>query len=201
MNGIQGNHTSIPAQNASQLCGMKKKLTQKRLKELLNYNPDTGLFTWKVYRSYNAKKGGVAGCFDKDGYVVIRVDDILYKAARLAFLYMDGYFPEGDTDHKFRNVSDNRWNEIRHISHQCNMRNSGISKNNTSGVVGVYFAKDLKKWKAQICVNYKIIALGSSSDKTKAVFFRWEGEKKYGFPNCCTKSSAFLYLKKHGCLK
>lgn len=79
-----------------------EKLTQKYLKEILYYNPFTGIFIWKRYRSRFVKPGDIAGTKVKYGYIHIGIDGKIYKAHHLAWLYIHGYFPE---------------NQIRHINH------------------------------------------------------------------------------------
>ena len=123
---------------------MSKTLTQNRLKELLHYDPETGIFTWRVSRR-GAKSGSVAGVHD-NGYIRIKIDYELYLAHRLTFLYMEGYFPEYHVDHKNRIRDDNRWSNLRHVSRQCNQRNASIAKDNTSGITGVCWHKNNKKW-------------------------------------------------------
>lgn len=167
-------------------------LTQKRLKEVLHYNPDTGIFRWLINRNQNVKIGDIAGS-KKQGYIHIGVDQIGYKASRLAWLYVKGYFPENLVDHENRVRDDDRWENLRETSKRCNSINSKIQSNNTSGVTGV--GKENKKWKVYIWIMGKPIRLGLFSNFIDAVKARWEGEKKYNFPNCNSTSSAYLYLK------
>jgi len=174
-------------------------ITQKELKKVLHYEPTTGIFTWKVYRNYNAKVGDTAGSLNKaSGYIRIRIYSRLYEAHRLAWLYMEGYFPEHDIDHRFRIRSDNRWSELRHVSKQCNSRNCKIRSDNKSGVTGISWYKPLNKWVVRIGVNNKQTYLGHFTDFDEAVIVRWEAEVEYGFPNCNTVSSANIYLIEKG---
>jgi hypothetical protein len=70
-------------------------ITAERLRELLHYNPETGIFTWRVKRRGPVKAGDVAGRIHADyGYVIIGLDGREYRANRLAFLCMEGKFPE-----------------------------------------------------------------------------------------------------------
>ena len=176
---------------------MKKnlKLTQERVKELFYYNPKTGTFTRRIYCCSNAKVGDVAGSRSPLGYILINVDYKLYGASRLAFLYMEGYFPEHQVDHINRIRDDNRWENLRHVTSQCNIRNSSVRGDNTSGVTGVCWHKGNKKWASYIMVNEKRKSLGYFKILKEAVQARWEAEVKYDFPNCNTTSSAYLYLQ------
>lgn len=176
-------------------------LTQDDLKRLLHYNPKTGIFTWKVRLAPRIKIGSNAGSFDlSTGYIRIRANKQQYYAHRLAFLYIEGYLPENEVDHINRIRNDNRWCNLREVHHLCNMRNRKVGKNNTSGVSGITWSSQYKKWKSQIIHDNKVIFLGYFVDIIDAVKVRWEAEKKYDFLDCCTTSSAYLYLKEHGVL-
>ena len=176
------------------------KLTQKKLKELLHYDPETGVFTWLMSRP-GIKPDRVAGGINKiAGYRLISVDRKLYRASRLAWLYMEGYFPENDVDHEDRIRNNDKWDNLRHVSHQCNSRNCNISKNNNSGIMGVSWIKERKKWYANIMISGKTIGLGRFKSKLNAAKARWNAEVKHGFPNCNTTSSAYQYLKKEGAI-
>jgi hypothetical protein len=74
-------------------------LTQERLKHLLHYNPDTGVFTWVQRASKSVRVGNSAGSKNKSGYIDIRIDKSLHKAHRLAWLYIYGVCPNGKIDH------------------------------------------------------------------------------------------------------
>jgi len=174
-----------------------KKLTQKELKRLLEYCPETGVFRWIVAKMYKIKIGDVAGHANKDGYRKITINGKIYLASRLAYLYMEGYFPENDIDHINRNTSNDAWENLRHVSHACNMRNQKTRSTNTSGVTGVSLDKVENKWHAQIMIVGKPKKLGRFTNFIDAVKSRWEAEKEYGWPNCNTTSSAYSYLQKH----
>jgi hypothetical protein len=169
-----------------------EKLTQKRLKEVLHYDPETGMFTRKT-NCGGAKIGDIAGCINDIGYITISIDYKKQHAHRLAFLYMEGYLPEDDVDHINRIRNDNRWENLRHVSKSCNSRNLGISKHNKSGITGVYW--NGSKWCSQICIKNKTKALGTFENKTDAAQARWEAEVEYGFPNCNSTSTAYQYLQ------
>jgi len=173
----------------------KKDLPQKRLKELLLYDPDAGTFTCLVSRS-KWRVGNIAGTCGTRGYIQIRIDNKRYYAHRLAFLYMEGYFPEHQVDHINRIKSDNSWKNLRHVNNQCNTRNCSISKRNKSGIIGVCWNKRANKWQSDIKTNSDVKYLGLFKTLKEAVQARWDAEVKYGYPNCNTTSSAFLYLQK-----
>lgn len=170
-------------------------LTQDELKKQLHYDPETGIFTWKINKA-NIKAGMEAGSISH-GYRQITFNRKVLRLHRLAFLYMEGYLPENDVDHINRIKDDNRWSNLREVNRVCNSRNCNINKNNTSGITGVTWDTQNKKWCAQLSINKKNFYLGSFKTKFDAAKARWEAEKKYDFPECCSTSSAYLYLKEH----
>jgi len=173
------------------------KLTQERLKELLHYEPKTGVF-YRKKSSRSALVGDIAGTRNPKDYIRITLDRKFYTAHRLAFLYMEGYFPENDIDHIDRNPSNNKWENLREVSRSCNARNCKPRSNNTSGVTGVnYYNKRRpnKPWMARIKVSNKRIILGYFATKEEAVKARWEAEVEYSYPSCNTTSTAYEYLK------
>jgi hypothetical protein len=113
------------------------ELTQEKLKTLLTYNPDTGVFTRNVLPRNGCKK---VGNIRKDGYVVLSINRKRYLAHRLAFLYMTGSFPE-EIDHIDGNPNNNRWVNLRVCTRSQNNMNKGVA--------GVYFHRS-GKWLAQI---------------------------------------------------
>lgn len=173
----------------------KSKITQKELKKILKYNPETGIFKWKISRQ-GTKKNKIAGYININGYRCIMINGKFYNASRLAFLYMEGYLPEYIIDHKDGVRDNNKWGNLRHVSHICNLRNMKIPCDNNSGIVGVCWSKHAKKWRAQIGIFKKSKNLGYFVNFIDAVKARWEAEKKYGWQGCNTTSSAYNYLQK-----
>lgn len=139
----------------------KTDLTAQRLRELLNYDPETGVFTNRVYRLGGRKAGAVVGCKRKDGRVVIRIDGYLYFAHRLAWLHVYGEWPTHEVDHKSCVQGENSQSNLRDVPHATNMQNERRPRrNNKAGILGVYWNKELEKWGAQITVNYRNHQLG-----------------------------------------
>ncbi|NVM41916.1 HNH endonuclease [Ochrobactrum intermedium] len=135
-------------------------LTAEKLRELFLYDPAKGLFTRRTYRSPNAKIGDVAGTPDADGYIQIQIDGKLYKAHRLAWLYMTGEWPSSGIDHRDTVKSNNAWSNLRPASQAQNAANCGMRSFNTSGFKGVTFDKKKGRWMAQIQVRGKCVHLG-----------------------------------------
>jgi len=159
-------------------------LTQSYLKEILHYDPETGIFTRIIDRHYMHKKGAVLGSVTVGGYMAINLDALPRPSHRLAWLYMYGEFPKGQIDHINHDRTDNRIKNLRVVSHKENGRNQKLGSNNTSGVNGVHWDKARKKWKAIIKVNYKNIQLGRFDNFFDAVCARKSADIRYGFhPN------------------
>lgn len=152
-------------------------VTSKRLRELLHYAPETGEFTWRVARS-RAPIGAVAGAKDYYGYIVIRLDTVLYKAHRLAWLYTHGEWPATGLDHINRDKADNRIENLRMADQSVNMHNTAARNNSKSGVAGVTWRADRKKWNARIKVGYKNFNLGLFDDMQAAIAARQTAERR-----------------------
>ena len=137
------------------------ELTQARLREILNYNPDTGKFTWRVTLGSRAMAGRPVSQGLSNGYRTLRVDGKLYRAHRLAWFYVHGVWPAFGVDHRNANKTDNRIENLRPASQSQNMANDRKRANNTSGFKGVSWSTARKKWLAHIMVNYHSKYLGA----------------------------------------
>ncbi len=136
------------------------KFTQAKLKSILTYDEDTGLFHRRIDRR-KFKAGERAGYFDpSSGYIRIGVEGILYMAHRLVFLYMEGYMPENEVDHKDGCTWNNRYLNLREVTDRCQQQNRKVSKRNKSGFTGVLWHKQNQKWRAYVTVDRKQIMLG-----------------------------------------
>ena len=152
-------------------------ITQAKLKELLNYDQDTGVFTWNVSKP-GRNFGSIAGTRHVNGYTHIQLNRKIYKAHRLAWLYVHGYFPEC-IDHINNNRDDNRIANLREATISQNNHNSKLSKNNTSGIKGVHWHKKSKKWCATLGFHGKIMHLGVFDDLELAELVVMEARSKY----------------------
>ncbi|MBN5205363.1 HNH endonuclease [Serratia marcescens] len=137
------------------------------LYSVLNYDKDTGQFTWKANKG-KMKSGQPAGSVMRTGYVRIFVDRKPYLAHRLAWAFFNGEHPDGYIDHVNGNRCDNRITNLRIATHQENIWNSECSKSNKTGLKGVHFNARDKKFIAQITVNGKRKCLGSFENKHEA---------------------------------
>ena len=162
---------------------MKKEITTELVRELLNYDQDTGLFTWRSrgrhwfksqrsFRSWNTRfSGRVSGAVwaSPRGYPTLRLtlfgEDWLVH--RLVFLWMGEALPE-QVDHLNRDSVDNRWDNLCASSQEENTKNRSMQGNNKSGVTGVHWHKPSGKWLAQGSLNGKRKHLGLFTDLLEA---------------------------------
>lgn len=139
---------------------------QERLKELLTYDPETGLFTRNEDRG-GYRAGSIAGAKHSEGYVAICVDKSPQLAHRLAWLYMTGGWPI-EVDHINGVRSDNRWHNLREVNRTLNNANSRMKSNNKSGYKGVCWSAPCQKWRATIKVDGQQMHLGVFDDPVDA---------------------------------
>ena len=162
---------------------MRKKLTAKYVCSLLSYNMDNGLFIWKERPGKNqwnsAHSGRVAGsnsCRDKieSGYTVITIDGCPYQAHRLAWLLKYGEWPTKDIDHKDRDGTNSRIENLRLATRSENRSNQKKPKNNTSGFKGVTWHKSARKWQAAIVTDgkFKYLGIYDSAEDAHAEYCR-----------------------------
>ena len=128
-------------------------ITAERLRELLTYDPETGVFRRRIARvGGKAAAGQIAGTIRKDsGARQICLDCKVYLAHRLAWLYMTGKWPKDQIDHCNVNPSDNRWVNLREATPSQNGANKRVQR---AGLKGVVFHKQKQKYMAQIKSEY-----------------------------------------------
>lgn len=165
-------------------------LTQAIVRELLDYNPETGKLTWRErdrkwfsddrdWRSWNARFSGKEAFSSRNahGYLTGTIFSRKCLAHRIIWLWVHGCCPE-EIDHESHVRSDNRLSNLRIIENSKSMVRAA---NNTSGITGVSFNKRLRKWKAFIGVGGRPLHLGFFFDKTSAIAARKAAEFRYGF--------------------
>ena len=155
------------------------ELNAEYLRSVLHYEPETGIFTWKVSTSRRVKTGDVAGSQDGRGYLCIKVCSRLHRAHRLAWLYTYGVWPKDQIDHINRIGTDNRISNLREATHTQNARNMSKASNNTSGHPGVHWRSDRAKWWALIESDGQKHYLGCYNTIEEAVAARKAGELRY----------------------
>lgn len=143
-------------------------LTASRLRDVLDYNPETGEFRWRVALSSCAPAGSLAGCKSPEKYVRIRIDGKLYHGHRLAWLYVHGEWPARGLDHRNLQRGDNRIANLRPANQSQNCANRGLDKANTSGIKGVSWWDARGKWVAKIECKKRKYTLGYFGTKEAA---------------------------------
>lgn len=134
-------------------------IDHSRLLEVLDYDPSTGIFRWKVSVSNFVRVGSQAGVVRDDGYRAISFGERLYLAHRLAWFYFHGRWPADMLDHVNRNRDDNRIVNLREATRGQNMQNRITSIDNVSGFKCVQKSK-YNRWTARITINGKRRRLG-----------------------------------------
>jgi len=125
------------------------------LRRLVNYDPMTGAFTWKV-STWRVRAGDKCGCSNDQGYLVITILRHQYTAHRLAWVYIYGSFPQDEIDHIDGNRLNNRLTNLRDVSHSTNMQNRRSARSdNACGLLGAHFYKrnKINPWCSQIGIR------------------------------------------------
>lgn len=143
-------------------------LTQEKLKAIVLYDKNTGIFT-SLVSSTRRKFGDILGTPTSNGYLACMVEGKIYKLHRLAWLYEYAEWPKGDIDHRDGNKTNNRIENLRICDKKQNAHNQKRAHfDNKSGYLGVTWHKQAKKWMAQININGKQKTLGLFNCKIEA---------------------------------
>lgn len=156
------------------------KLKHEYLLSILDYDPETGVFKWKVMMSTRAMPGSIAGTINAQGYIQIVIKNTIYRAHRLAWFYVYKKWPKDIIDHIDRNTQNNAISNLRDVNLSTNGLNCKITHRNMSGTKGVSYNERSKRWRADIKIEGKAIYLGSFIDYEFAVKARKDAEIKYG---------------------
>ena len=167
-------------------------MNQSKLLKLITYSPCTGEFLWKsrepeMFKNaracktwntrYANKPCGLVSGHNHNLYLYIRVLGKRYAAHRLAWLYMTGDFPKSNIDHIDGDGLNNKFENLRDVSHSENSKNMRFKKSD----VGVYLDKRTGRYKASIQVNKKYIYLGTYDTKEEALAVRRSAQETYKF--------------------
>lgn len=143
-------------------------LTAEMVRQLLSYDPHTGVFTWRVKPAPAIRAGSIAGRTDARGYSGINIRYKKYASHRLAWLYVTGEWPSQQIDHIDKNPSNNRFSNLRDVSGSDNCLNRDHpGKARAAATKGVTLLKS-GRWQAQISVNAKVEYLGSFTTEADA---------------------------------
>ncbi len=143
-------------------------LTQKRLHETVDYDPETGIFRWKMQKSNHRKIGAIAGTPHLMGYWVIGIDRRRYLAHRLAWFWVHGKWPDAMIDHIDHNRQNNAIANLRQATNSENLANSHAHKRSKTGVRGVSIHRPSGRYRVQLGKNKKQIHIGYFSSFDEA---------------------------------
>ena len=169
-------------------------VTQKEVRKLFDYDKSAGSLIRKT-DVRQCRKGDIAGTITNKKYYCISINFKRYQTHRLVWLWHYGYFPENYIDHINRNTFDNKIENLREASNQCNMRNTNNWASNRSGVKGVCWYTQPKRWVAQVYVFGKKHILGYFKDFDEAVYHRLAAEQCLNWSSCGKGSPASKYIK------
>lgn len=162
---------------------MPKDLTQERLKEIVNYDPDTGIMTWRKMRPGFCVIGRAVGTENSLGYLVCTIDGAQRRVHRLAWLYSYGIWPSKEIDHINNIRNDNRLVNLRDVSRSVNNQNrTQPNKRNKTGILGVSIASATGKFHATIRLGGKTINLGGFDNAESARAAYLDAKQKYHTP-------------------
>lgn len=163
---------------------MSNTLTQARVRELLDYDPATGILTWRQrsgFPQFNGRWAGKeAGYISSSGYRLINMDGHMEYAHRLIWLLQFGYMPD-EVDHQNHKRSENWLYNLRDATKTENSKNRILQSNNTSGHVGVHYYKRTGAWTAYIHVDGKRKHLGYFKSERGAASARLSASNDNGY--------------------
>ena len=149
---------------------VQKDLEHSELIKVLDYNPETGVFTRKK-AIQKLKIGDIVGT-NLNGYLCTKLKNKIYYLHRLAWFYVYKKWPNNDIDHINRNKKDNRICNLRCVTRQQNLQNR-------LDAVGVFQTTNKKRWRARINSENKAINIGTFATKEEAVLAYQEARKIY----------------------
>jgi hypothetical protein len=163
------------------IIGRRKKAESEAdleyIRQILDYNPETGDLVWKERRSLRVNAGDLAGFIRKSGYRFIKIDGRGFMAHRLAWALAHGRWPAEDIDHINGQPADNRLANLREASRSqncANRTNRGVGK---SGIKGIQWHKANQKW--IVAVGKKYVGSFSNIEDAQAAYRR-VAEELYG---------------------
>lgn len=156
-----------------------KIITQDYLRQILDYDPETGIFTWLKTMPPRGRKGAIAGHTAKNGRPIIGLHQKLYYSYRLAWLYMTGAWPAKDLDHIDGNPANNRFANLRPCTMSQNQENLRKCRSSSkSGVLGAWPTPG-GRWYSAIKASGKYMYLGNFDSAEKAHAAYLAAKRKY----------------------
>ena len=174
--------------------------TPELLRKLLRYEPETGKLFWRertpdVFASTSGRSAEHAcanwnsrfsgrEAFNTEtgkGYLSGGIFNRRYLAHRVISALVSGVWPIDEIDHINGVRDDNRIENLRIVSHEENMRNSCIRRDNTSGVAGVSWDSSRGMWVAQIRGLGRNISLGRFVNIQEAIDKRKSAEVEFSY--------------------
>lgn len=164
---------------------LKHPISAEEARQLLDYNPKTGAFTWRVGRRGTAQAGSNAGSINTRGRPQIKIYGKRYLSHRLAWLITYGAWPKTQIDHINGQVDDNRLVNLRLATQSENLYNTRLRRNNTSGFKGVVWRASCGRWQARITVGGDRKSLGHflTPEEAYAAYCRAAAELHGDFAN------------------
>ena len=142
-------------------------LTQQRLQEILDYNPKSGVFRWRINLGKKRHVGKIAGTRHPHGYIRIRIARQNYYAHRRAWLHLYGRMPK-IIDHRDGNPANNAICNLREANQSQNGANTKRRKDNTTGFKGVVKHTDGRRFRATLEVGDKRFFSGLCATASEA---------------------------------
>ena len=171
-----------------------KRVTASEARALLNYDPETGVLSWKrrererfateqKFKAWNTRYAGKpAGCVSSStGYLVMSIHNRRELVHRVIWIMQTGEWPPAQVDHQDHCRTNNRWANLRAASHAENGRNQSARRHSASGVLGVSMRRDTGKWAARIKVGGKTKNLGCYATLSAAQAVRQAAAREAGF--------------------
>jgi len=176
----------------------RPRKTPSDLRLILDYCPLEGTLKWKerapesftcaeiergrISTRWNLLRSGrIAGHKGSHGYITLTIEGKTYPAHKVAWAVYYGSYPDGQIDHINHVKDDNRISNLRDVSPRENAKNKPLFKNNSSGIVGVYYRASTNRWRAKIWDGVKSIELGAFTSKYEAIAARQLAQQSLGF--------------------
>lgn len=145
----------------------RQNLPPDLIRQLLDYEPETGALRWKEKPSIGVAAGAIAGYLTRRGYACIRIHGHEWKAHRVAWAHYFGAWPKAEIDHINGEKSDNRIANLRDVDRRTNQQNERRARaNNSTGLLGVSRKKN--RFVALIHKDGKRYRLGNFSTAIEA---------------------------------